>query len=210
MKRLLIFFIFLIAGLVTFFISITFSPVIPETIEWILRTGLILVLLGATLLFKFNKKLEPFWKIAGAFFIASLSYFLSWGFSGKLLILFNLSEETATGLACAKLFESILIVLPILVFYLCIMKESPRDIYLGKGRMFWSIFIGGITFIGMFSLSIIMTVSSGTNPEIFKKLALPILIFVISNGFMEELLAELYKKYLKVAVLFCEDINFLT
>jgi len=132
-----------------------------------------------------------------AFFVAGAAVLISSLFSDDLLRLFKQTVLTPQGIALAKFSESILRVIPILILML-IMGFDFHSMYLSIGKVrFWlPIAIAAIVvFLALAYLPL-----SSSQPGVLEKL-LPlwpwILLFVLSNGFMEELLYRgiLLKRY---------------
>lgn len=186
-NRPILFVLFLICGLAIFLISITFAPILSTNIAAFLRiclTAIFLIL--ALVLFRKDKFLD-YRQVFFAFFIAGISLLISWLFSGKFLALFGLETDTPNGIAFAKLFESILIVAPILI----LTKLSGVDfgeIFLKKGRLALGLVVGIVSFLILSALAILQVIGGGVALDKVIPWTPWILIFVLSNGFMEELL----------------------
>ena len=110
-----LFLIFLICGLAIFLVSITFAPILSTNIAIILRICLIAIFLFLALVPFRKDKFAKYRQVFFAFCIAAISLLISWLFSGNILGLFGLETNTPNGIAFAKLFESIMIVLPIII-----------------------------------------------------------------------------------------------
>ena len=133
-NRFSLFVLFLVCGLAVFLISITFAPLLSNTATIILRLCLVAFFGVITFLLYQNEKLQRYWQVFFAFFIAAISLFISWICSGWFLNLCNLETNTPNGIAFAKFFESLLIVIPIII----LTKISGADlgsIFLKKGRL---------------------------------------------------------------------------
>jgi membrane protease YdiL (CAAX protease family) len=185
--RFLPFMIFVVCGLVVFFISITFSPLIPDRGEFATRIVIAAAcLVTATLLYR-SVRLKEYWKPIFAFSIAMTALLLSWKFSYLGLDLFGLRTDSPRGLATAKLSESILIVLVILVA----VKVTGGDfgsLYLRRGKLGWGVLIGVVSFCVLAVLATLQALGEGISPETLISWTPWILVFVLANGFMEELL----------------------
>jgi membrane protease YdiL (CAAX protease family) len=179
-------FLFILETMV--FAVITFSPYLSGntllTFHIILTTALLVI----AILFRPVEKCKPYWRVFYIFFVAGVAVLVSVLFSADLLKWFKQTVSTPQGIAMAKFSESILRVIPILVL-MPLMGLNWRSMYLktGKVRLWLPIAIAAwivIPALSYFSL--------GSNqPGALDKL-LPlwpwILLFVLSNGFMEELL----------------------
>jgi membrane protease YdiL (CAAX protease family) len=122
------------------------------------------------------------------FFVAGVAVLISVLFSDDLLRLFGQTVTTPQGIATAKFSESILRVIPILVL-MPVMGFDWRSMYLkrGKIRIWLPIAIAAVIVFPTFAF---FSISNSQTGVLDKLLPLwPwILLFVLSNGFMEELL----------------------
>jgi membrane protease YdiL (CAAX protease family) len=187
LKKSIFFILFFIVETSVFAI-ITLSPFFPQTALLGFHAGLTAVLLIISLFLRRIDKGKPYWTVFYAFFVAGAAVLTSYLFSDNLLTLFKQTIATPQGIALAKFSESILRVIPILILML-IMGFDFRSMYLSIGKVrFWlPIAITAIVVcvvLAYFPLS-------NNQPGVLEKL-LPlwpwILLFVLSNGFMEELL----------------------
>lgn len=186
-ERFGLFLIFLFAALAVFLSGITFSAQLPDTIEIFLRTGLCILFFVATIVFTGQIRLKKYWPLSFGFFLASFSQFLAWQFSGLPLGWFGLDAAEINGMAVAKLSQSLLIVIPIILLTR-VSGQSFSSIYLRKGKIRYGLGIGLIAFFAFaaFLLFRIKDIENGLDRVLS---ASPwILVFVLSNGFNEELL----------------------
>jgi membrane protease YdiL (CAAX protease family) len=185
--RFIPFIMFIVCGLVVFFISITFSPLIPDRAEVAARIVIAAVLLlSATLLYR-TAGLSVYWRPFFGFSIAMTALLLSWKFSHLGLDLFGLSTDSPQGLAVAKLSESILIVLTILIA----VRATGGDfgsLYLKRGRLGWGLLVGIVSFCVLALLATFQALGQGIPLARIVSWTPWILLFVLANGFMEELL----------------------
>ena len=187
LKKGSVFLLFFIVESLVFAI-ITLSPYLPQTALLGFHAGLTVVLLIIALLLRRSGKGKPFWPVFYAFFVAGAAVLTSGLFSGDLLRLFKETAATPQGIALAKFSESILRVIPILVL-MPVMGFDWRSMYLAAGKVrFWLPI--AIAAMVVFPALAYFPLSS-SQPGVLDKL-LPlwpwILLFVLSNGFMEELL----------------------
>jgi len=195
LKSFGLFMLFLTCGLSVFFVNTTFSPVLPDSIRLTAKISLCIIYLFIAILIKNNKALKS---VFFAFFIASVAILISFSISDPILKFFGLSVNTPHGIALTKFVESLFIVLPIILFTI-VMKHDLGSIYIKKGKIKSSIIIGLTSFIILTFLAAAQT--SIHNVRLSSTISmLPwMLIFVISNGFMEELLSRglFLRKYAK-------------
>lgn len=179
------------------FAIITLSPYLSQTTLLGFHTGLTITLLIIALFLRRSEKGKIYWPVFYVFFVAGVAVLTSYLFSDDLLKLLRQTVSTPQGIATAKFSESILRVLPVLVL-MPVMGFDWRSMYLAKGkiRVWLPIAIAAIIVFPAFAYFSISTSQVG----VLEKL-LPlwpwILLFVLSNGFMEELLYRglFLKKY---------------
>jgi len=187
LKKSSVFLLFFIVQSLVFSI-ITLSPYLPQTALLSFHTGLTVVLLTIAMFLRRSEKGEIYWPVFYVFFVAGAAVLTSVLFSDDLLRLLRQTATTPQGIATAKFSESILRVIPILVL-MPVMGFDWRSIYLkmGKIRVWLPIAIAAAIVFPAFAYFSISTSQAG----VLEKL-LPlwpwILLFVLSNGFMEELL----------------------
>ncbi len=181
------FLIFLSAGLIVFLPSITFSARIPDSLERLLRTGVCIIFLVLTLVFARREKLKSYWPISFAFFLAAFTQFLSWRFSSLPLDWFGLDVTAMKGMAVAKLSQSLLIIIPIVVLTVC-SGQRLSSIYLKKGRIRYGLGIGLIAFFAFVAFLILQIKDAESGLYRLLSASPWILVFALSNGFNEELL----------------------
>jgi membrane protease YdiL (CAAX protease family) len=179
-------FFFIVESLV--FSIITLSPYLPQTTLLGFHAGLTAVLLIIALFLKRSEKGKTYWPVFYIFFVAGAADLTSVLFSDNLMRLFGQTITTPQGIATAKFSESILRVIPILVL-MPVMGFDWRSMYLkrGKIRIWLPIAIAAVIVFPAFAF---FSISNSQTGVLDKLLPLwPwILLFVLSNGFMEELL----------------------
>lgn len=187
LNKILVFLVFFLLESMVFAI-ITLSPYLPKTGLLYYHVGLTTALLVVALVMRGNDRVKPYWPLFYAFFVAGAAIFISSLFSDDLLRTFGVTIATPKGIALAKFSESILIVITILVL-MPVMGFNLRSMYLqqGKVRIWLPVAIAALIVIPLFAY---FSLSSSQSGVLDKLLPLwPwISLFVISNGFMEELL----------------------
>jgi len=196
LKKGSVFLLFFIVETMVFAV-ITLSPYLPQTALLGFHAGLTAVLLIIALFLRRSGKGKPYWPVFYAFFVAGAAVLTSGLFSSDLLRLFKQTVATPQGIALAKFSESILRVIPILVL-MPIMGFDWRSMYLAAGKVRFWLPIAIAAFV-VFPALAYFPLSSSQAGVLDKLLPLwPwILLFVLSNGFMEELLyrAVFLKRY---------------
>lgn len=177
---------FIVQSLV--FAIITLSPHLPETALLGFHAGLTASLLIIALFLRRSEKRKRYWPVFYAFFVAGAAVLTSGLFSNNLLRLLEQTVTTPQGIAVAKFSEGILRVIPILVL-MPLVGFDLSSMYLKAGKVrFWLPI--AIAALVVFPALAYFPLSSSQTGVLDKLLPLwPwILLFVLSNGFMEELL----------------------
>lgn len=187
LKKSSLFLLFFIVETMVFAL-ITLSPYLPQTALLGFHAGLTAALLIIALFLRRSRKGKQYWPVFYAFFVAGAAVLTSVLFSDDLLRLFKQTVATPQGIALAKFSESILRVFPILVL-MPVMGFDWRSLYLAAGKVRFWLPIAIAAFI-VFPALAFFPLSSSQAGVLDKLLPLwPwILLFVLSNGFMEELL----------------------
>jgi len=155
--------------------------------------GLSGLLLITALILRNNLKLNKYWSIVYAFFIASMVNLVSDLFSGyyvTILHFLNVSPESNQGISLGKLYDMLLVVIPILILTM-LSGADLRSLYLAKGNhnYKWGFGIGALLLVNYLTSVLIFF---GTGYE-FTQLGSVILwgaIFAFSNSLLEELWAR--------------------
>ena len=187
-QRLGLFFLFLMCGVAVFVFGSNYYEIFPTNRNIYYNAVLSVVFLIVSLWLKRNERLTKYWQIPFAFFIASfvILFTLLFDLSGSVLGWFNLTTSTSQGIAIAKLFDMVMIVVLIIV----LTKLSGADlgsIYLKRGNLKWGLSIGAIVLFNFASSAILFFATRYTSID---KLIVAILwgvVFSFANSFMEEL-----------------------
>lgn len=147
--RLGIFVLFLVCGLAILFLGSNFYEIIPTNRNLTYNLIVSTVFLVASLWFKYDRRLNKYWQVTFAFFIASIVYpvtslTVDWK-SGMLSRLGVVAVVTSQGTAVDKIFQMVFTVVPILV----LVRLSGADlgsIYLRRGNL-----KRGLAFVGGYS-----------------------------------------------------------
>jgi membrane protease YdiL (CAAX protease family) len=189
--RVVWFFLFLAIGLLTFFVFSHFRPIFPENIDIPARTTFIVALLVSSLLLRRSERLCKYWLVLFAFFTAALAQALDYYSSGWSLSLLGLDTTNPAGIAVDKLESSFLIVVPIILLTK-ISGNSMGSAYLQTGKLKQGLIIGLSVFVVVAAASIPWArwqyqAGDLSLPEVIPWIPW-ILLFVLANGFNEELL----------------------
>jgi membrane protease YdiL (CAAX protease family) len=189
--RLGLFLLFVIIGLLLFFVFSHFRPLFSRNVDIPARIALILALLASSLLLRRSERLNKYWPVFFAFFTASFAQALDYYFSGWSLSLFGLDVTSPAGIAVDKLESTFLIVVLIIVLTK-LSGNSMSSIYLQKGNLRQGLIIGLTVFVVVAAVSIPWAKWQYQAEDLSVQRVVPwipwILLFVLANGFNEELL----------------------
>jgi len=189
LKQMGLFVLFLACSLAVFLFGPNYYRLFPTNGNAFYAGGLSAVLLVAALLLKRSLKLSNYWQIAYAFFVASAVNLVSSLFAGyntSILRFFGTSTGENAGIALAKLYDSILVIIPILLLTWA-SGVDLGSIFLKRGvNKKWGLGIGALVFFNFLTSALIFF---GTGYEISKLGAVLLwgIIFAFSNSLLEEL-----------------------
>jgi len=176
---------FLASGMAVFFLGGYFTGFSP-LIRTVFKAGLPVLFLGITLVFRRHDHWRRYWRLSFAFFAASLGFLVAWLFSDALVSLLNISSQTMAGLALTKLVDAVLIILPILVV-VALVEGNQGGLYIRGGRLRTSLWIGGASFLILAVVFYCLARQQGIGGNQLLRWSPWILVFVLSNAFLEEL-----------------------
>jgi len=157
-----------------------FSP-IPGNIKLIIR--IVLIVVSYFLWRWFNRRdMTELKNLAFAFMVLNLAFLIVSVFTTKF---WGLDMETTNGIALSKFSDSAIITV-VLVFSFLIAGYRLKTIYLSRGKFIPGI-ITGIVFFLIFGYLALNNPQQRPGPGFLEKNWIWILMFVFSNGFMEEL-----------------------
>ena len=188
--KVVMFVVLLICSLAVFVLGSNYVRLFPTNGNTAYAISLTSFFLVAALLFKRSIKLVKYWPIAYAFFIASAVNLISVLFAGyntEFVHLFGYTTDANRIAALAKMYETLLIVIPILVLTL-VSGADLGSIFLkiGNQNRKWGFGVGGLVLVNFFTSVLIFF---GTGYEL-PKLGSAIVwgfVFSICNAFSEEL-----------------------
>jgi uncharacterized protein len=176
-----------ICGFLIFALTMTFVPVLPVWANYAARVGFLVVFGALWWVARDGHRLSRFRPVFFAYFTAVLGLSLGFFFADRGLELLGLTTQTPIGIAVAKFLQASLIVIGILaVARLC--GEDLASLYLRKGRLILGLSVGLITAAALLVLSLLQPAVRALGTAKLVSLAPWILLFVVSNAFMEELL----------------------
>ena len=181
--------ILLICALAIFLFGPNYYKAFPTNGSITYAAVLSLVFLAAAVLFKRSAKLSRYWRIAYAFFAASAVILVSALFSGyntAILMALNVLPNTNQGLAVAKVYDALLVVIPILV----LVKLSGADLgslFIARGNLKWGLGIGTLVLFNFFTSVLIFFAPGYKDMAVLGTAVVWGAVFAFSNGFLEEL-----------------------
>jgi membrane protease YdiL (CAAX protease family) len=189
-QRVALFIVFLICGLAILFLGSNFYEILPTNRNLTYNLIISAIFLTISLWFKFDKRLNKYWKITFAFFIASVIYpvtSLTVNWKGEMLSRLGVvAGVTSQGTAVDKVFQMLLTVIPILV----LVKLSGADlgsIYLKRGNLKLGLSFGVLVWFNFATSAFLFFAERFTSMDRLTAAVLWALVFSFANGFLEEL-----------------------
>jgi membrane protease YdiL (CAAX protease family) len=176
MKRFLL---LLVAGVLIYFVGGYWNGIPPSSRTWI-KVSLTAILLLNTIIIHRSKAREHWRKLTVGLLAASTGFLVSWFLSDPILEALGVGTDSPSGIALTKFLESTLIVAPILVVAK-IGGLTRSDLFLQWGKRKVWLIIGIASFL---TCALLFIVQGGDQALAWAPWAL---VFVLSNGFMEEL-----------------------
>jgi membrane protease YdiL (CAAX protease family) len=188
--KIVMFVVLLICSLAVFLLGSNYVELFPTNGNWIYAASTTAIFLVAAILFKRSAKFVKYWPITYAFFIASTVNLVSdlfGSYNTQFVHLFGVWTGTNAIDALAKMYETLLIVIPIIVLTL-VSGADLGSLFLkvGNQNAKWGFGIGGLVLVNFFTSVLIFF---GTGYEL-PKLGSAIVwgfVFSICNAFSEEL-----------------------
>lgn len=184
-----LFILFLICEAAIFIFGSYYFDVFPTNKNLTFNLIVSTVFLTASLWFKYNQRLNRYWQIAFAFFIASVAYpftalFDSW--IRAVLNWFAVTTDTSRGQAIEKICEMLLKTVPILVL-VKLSGASFASVFVKRGNLKLGLGIGSLVFFFLAPASFMFAAQRFTSVDTLVAAVVWGLVFSIANGFMEEL-----------------------
>lgn len=185
--RLRLFVFLTICGFLIFALTMTFVPILPVWANYAARAGFLVIFGALWWAARGEHPLSRFRPVFFAYFAAVVGVSLGFFFADRGLKLLGLTTQTPIGIALAKFLQASLIVIGILaVAGFC--GEDLASLYLRKGRLKLGLSVGLSTAAALLVLSLQQPAVRALGTTRLMSLAPWILLFVVSNAFMEELL----------------------
>jgi len=163
-------------------VCMTFFTPIPINIKLIIRTLLIIIFFALWRFFSVRHLSEER-DLSFALLALNVAFLIVTPFTPAF---WNLDQETSKGFALIKLSDSIVISAVLIVSFM-IAGYTLKSIYLSKGRLTAGL-LAGIIFFLFFGYLALNNPQQKPEAEFVNKNGIWILVFVLANGFMEELI----------------------
>lgn len=180
----------LFAGACLAFLPYSLHALVARDVRPLLWGGIALAFLAAALLARRSVRLHAYWRVIYALFVASAASYADWFLSDWLPRLFDVPVQSLAGFGLAK-FESMAVLAACVLVLVKLSGDDLGSLYLKRGKVRWWLPIGLAAF-AFFAVTVIpaaMGLFQGR--DVTWSRILPwapwILLFVLSNGFLEEL-----------------------
>jgi membrane protease YdiL (CAAX protease family) len=188
--KVLMFIVLLACSMAVFLFGINYVKLFPTNGNWIYAASTTGVFLVASLLFKRSTRFAKYWPVTYAFFIASTVNLVSDLFGGYNTQFVNLFGDTTARnriYALAKMYETLLIVIPIIVLTL-VSGANLGSIFLkvGNQNAKWGFGIGGLVLVNFFTSVLIFFGTGFELPKLGSAIGWGF-VFSICNALSEEL-----------------------
>jgi membrane protease YdiL (CAAX protease family) len=189
MQHLGLFMLFLICELAVVLFGSNYFDVFQTNKNLAYQATLSVMFLAAAMWLKRSERLNLYWQVVFALFIASFvititSLIGSW--NRDLLNWLNVPSDTSQRQAIGKIYETLMVVVPILV----LTKLSGADlssIFIKRGDLKMGLGIGALVFVFLGTASFMFSVARFSSPKLLADAVVWGLVFSFANGFMEEL-----------------------
>lgn len=189
-KRSIWFVVFLACEFAIIILGSSYYDVYPTNKNLTYNLVISSIFLVASLGLKQSERWQQYWRVAFAFFVASVALPSTWLLDEDihrfLIDRLGLVDQTSQYLAVEKVFEAMVVVLPILV----LTRLSGADlgsIYLKRGNLKLGLGIGSLVFLFLGTASFMFAAQRFTSLDTLVAAVLWGLVFSFANSFMEEL-----------------------
>lgn len=188
-QRLVLFVLFLMCGLAVFVFGCNYFDVFTTNHNLSYQVIVAVVFLIVAVWLKRDERWTLYGQIAFAFFMAMSAVVipsLIGNWNQTILSGFNLKASTSQGQAISKLYEMVMVVVPILM----LTKLSGADlgsIYLKRGNVKLGLSIGALVLVNFTASAFLFFATRFTSMNTLGAALAWGLVFSCANGFMEEL-----------------------
>lgn len=188
-QRLGSFVVFLVCGVAIFVVGSNYFTIFPTNRNLAYNVILSAVFFAASMWLKRDERLGKYWRVAFAFFSGSFAFLLTLLFSsGSSTVLgwFNLTVTTSPGIAIAKVYEMVLIIVPIIALNK-LSGANLGSIYLQRGDLKRGLGIGMLVFFNLATSAFLYFAGRYTGMDSLMAAVAWGVVFSFANSFMEEL-----------------------
>jgi membrane protease YdiL (CAAX protease family) len=182
--------LFLACALLVLMLGANYYQLFPTNGNLIYAAGSSAVFLAAALLLKRSARLRRYWQMAYAFFVAAMVNLVSIlfiGYTDPILHGLGVTKGTNAEFALAKVYDTLLVVIPILV----LSKLAGTDLgalFIKKGNLHWKWGAGfGALILVNYLTSALIFFGASRSPAGIGSAILWGLVFSLSNSMLEEL-----------------------
>jgi membrane protease YdiL (CAAX protease family) len=189
--------------LLFFFMETMVFAILPLSArsEWmsallLFHAGVTATFLVASWILHRSESGKEYWSVFYVLFVAGMAVLVSTLWHMDLTRLFGFPSDSPQGISMAIFFQSLLRVMVVLIL-MAVIGAEWRSMYLRKGNLRLGLAVGISGFLVLAAIAFIPMASQAGMANKLVKLLPWILIFVLSNGFAEELLFRglLLKRY---------------
>ncbi len=190
MTRVGLFIVFLACSLAIYLLGANYYPLFPTNGNLLYNACVCVFFLAVAILLKRTNVLTKYWGVAYAFFIAASVNLVSIIFTRyqtDVLRIFGAPPETNAGLALGKLYDTVLVVIPILVLTLMV-RSDIGSLYLKVGNLNrkWGLGIGALVLVNYFTSVLIFHAMDYKASQLLGAILWGV-VFSFSNSILEEL-----------------------
>lgn len=178
--------LFLLSGLLLFELEFFAFSSGGRVFQIATCVGLPLLFSTVALLFHRSSRFIAYWPAFFSYSLVSVAFFFMWLLDGWFARL-GLDPKSPKGMALSKLLDAVVFVV-IVVMLTRFFRVSLGSIYLQKGRLRLGLIIGIAGFAMMATFGVLEARSMGVSAARVIEWAPWLLLFVLSNGFFEELM----------------------
>jgi membrane protease YdiL (CAAX protease family) len=188
--RIGLFMLFLACSLLVFLLGANYYKMFPTNGSWVYAACVSAVFLAAALLFRRSHKLQPYWLVAYAFFVASMVNLVSdllAGYFTPIMHWLGVGSGTNAEFALQKVYNVLLVVIPIVL----LSKAAGTDLgalFLKKGNQNtkWGWGLGALVLVNYFT-SVLIFFGSGYSLQALGPVIIWGVVFSFCNSLLEEM-----------------------
>jgi membrane protease YdiL (CAAX protease family) len=185
-RHIVLFLVFLTSGLVVFLPSQFVAYDAPRGIQIVVFGGILVCFTVLTFFLHRSDRLRQYWRVFFSYSLASFGLLLARFFGEWPTHWFSLGWNSPQGIALGRLSGTVISAAPVIVLAR-LFNGQLGSIYLHRGRVKLGMILGVASFLVMASLGLIQVRAEGVGTARLLQLAPWVVIFIVANGFWEEL-----------------------